>query len=599
MTILKVDLDLDTELAEKDAKKKLTKAGQTAGKSFSIGFGSAIKVGATLVALQAIRGAVSAFTGEIGKSVQASKSLEVFRTQFATILGGAKAAQKQLASLQKFAATTPFQLPGLATATRQLLSFGVEQEKVIPTLRQIGELAAGTGTAIEDLTIPYGRLISTQKLTLVELDKFSDRGVNLYAELAKQTGVSLGQIRDDISKGKVDFEEFTTALKNLTSEGGTFFGATVSQSKTLEGLISTLSDNIFNLRASFGDAIKPILKSITIDLIGAVQKLNEEFSKRGPDIVNKIFDIARSATFLVKPFRIAFNFIKVGFQSLETGISAVVAGLGTIIQKGLQKPLEIAASFPGQIGLNARSTLDKINLFAKASQETLVENANATKESLINIFETGEVDAQLRAAIERYRAAGLESAEIFKRIVADAKDTAKTTASEINQIGKTFNNTLGNQIASGIETISKALVAGENVFKAFGQAALGLVADFAIQAGKIFVATGIAQLALFKTPAASILAGAALIAAGTVAKSFFGGGSGGDAGSAAGVSSGPLPTQPEFSAPEPEERLDPETRVSINIQGDVLDSDETGLRIARILEDASLNENIRITGGIA
>ena len=45
-----------------------------------------------------------------------------------------------------------------------------------------------------------------------------------------------------------------------------------------------------------------------------------------------------------------------------------------------------------------------------------------------------------------------------------------------------------------------------------------------------------------------------------------------------------------------EERLEPETKVSINIQGDVLDSDETGLRIAKILEDASLNNNIKVLG---
>ena len=595
-----VDLDLDTKKAEEKARTGLGKAGKEAGRSFSIGFASAIKVGVALVAFRAVSSALGAIKRETLASVDAAKNLEVFRTQFATILGSTKAAQKQLSDLQKFAATTPFQLPGLATATRQLLSFGVEQEKIIPTLRTIGELAAGTGTAIEDLTIPYGRLISTQKLTLIELDKFADRGVNLYGRLSEQTGISLKTIRDDISKGKVDFKEFTRALSDLTSEGGTFFGATVAQSKTLSGLFSTLNDNIFNLRAAVGSTLEPILKAITVDLIGGVQKLTTEFAKSSDSIINSIFNLARSATFIIDPFTIAFNFIFAGFKALETGIAAVAAGILTGLQKTLAPGLAQISKFPGVIGDKAKSALAGLNGFAEASQNVLAENAAQTEEALLGIFETGMLDEKLRNAIERYRQVGEEAAKTFSNLSKSADDSSKKVAGTANNLGKSLNNSLGNAVAGGIEKVAKALVAGENVFKAFGQAALGFVADFAIQTGKLFVATGIAELALFKTPGAAIAAGAALIAAGTIAKSFFGGESGGDAGGVAGISSGgPLATQPEFSAPTQEEREEPETRVSVTIQGDVFDSEETGLRLSKILESASLNDNVRIFGGIA
>lgn len=602
MAELTVDLILEDDKFKKalnDAVSDSKNAGERSGRGFSIGFGSALKIGAGIAAIRAVSSGIRLITDNIRESVSAAQRLEVYETQFTTILGSTKAAQKQLSDLQKFAATTPFQLNGLAVATRQLLSFGVEQENVISTLRQVGELAAGTGTAIEDLTIPYGRLISTQKLTLVELDKFADRGVNLYGKLSKQTGISLKNIRDEISKGRVDFEEFTKALNDLTSEGGTFFGATQAQSKTLAGLFSTLNDNVERLRGSVGQAITPILKGLTSDLIDGIGRLTEFFIANSDIIVNKIFSIARAATFLIKPFQLAFNFISAGFSALKTGIAVVLVGIAQNLDFFAGNALRVLSLIPGSVGKKAQEGLASIKAFGDAANATLKEQAAETKDEILNIFETGNFDAQIRSALLRYQELGLEGAEAFKTLLKNVKESSKEVAKEGANLGKSLNNSLGNAVANGIEKVSQALVQGEDIFKAFGQAALGLVADFAIQAGKLFVATGIAQLALFSSPAASIAAGAALIAAGTLAKSFFGGDKGGNANAPAGVGGGPLPTQPEFVSPDPEERLEPETRVSITVQGDIFDSEETGLRISRILEDASLNENVKVIGGIA
>ena len=370
---LQVDLDLDTKRTEQEAKRRLAKAGSAAGTSFSIGFSSALKIGAGLVAIRAVSSAIRLIKDNVLESVSAARQLEVFNTQFKTILGSASAAKKQIADLQDFAAKTPFQLPGLARAARQLLSFGIQQEKIIPTLRELGDLAAGAGAEINELTTPFGRLVSTQKLTLIELDKFNDRGINLYQEFAKQTGRSIKDVRVDIEKGRVDFDEFTKAITNLTSAGGTFFGATVAQSKTLSGLFSTLNDNVFALRATIGTAITPIVKAITIDLIEGIQKLNEEFIKNGSSITGEIFKIARSATFLIKPFIIAFNFIKTGFSILETAISGLVAGIALTLKNSLTIPLQSFAKLPGEIGQKAKSALQNLNLFNDAAQATLTD----------------------------------------------------------------------------------------------------------------------------------------------------------------------------------------------------------------------------------
>lgn len=228
----------------------------------------------------------------IASTVSAAQELEVFETQFKTMLGSTEAAKRQLQDLQDFAASTPFQLPGLADATRQLLSFGVEQENIIPTMRRLGDIAAGVGAEIGDLTIPYGRLISTQKLTLVELDKFADRGINLYGKLAEQTGLSLKSIRDDISKGKVPFEEFEKALSDLTGEGGMFFKGMEAQSKTLSGVLSTLSDNFFNLQGEIGKTLAPSIAESAQELTKIFQSIGLVFRENGPEISRIVKNLA-------------------------------------------------------------------------------------------------------------------------------------------------------------------------------------------------------------------------------------------------------------------------------------------------------------------
>jgi len=265
-------------------ERETVKSGKRMDRAFSSFAGN-------LAAIAASK-AISGITNSIGGLVDAAADLEVFETQFKTILGSSAAAQDQLKELQEFAASTPFQLPGLALSTRQLLSFGVAQADVIPTLKNLGDLAAGAGAQIDELTIPFGRLVSTQKLTLVELDKFADRGINIYAELAKQTGISIKDIRDNISKGKVPFKEFTTAIENLTGPQGKFFNGMKSQSETLSGVLSTLQDNFFNLQGEIGKAFKPALISSAKTLTEVLKNFSDAFSENGPELQKTFSSLA-------------------------------------------------------------------------------------------------------------------------------------------------------------------------------------------------------------------------------------------------------------------------------------------------------------------
>ena len=138
--------------------------------------------------------------------------------------------------------------------------------------------------------------------------------------------------------------------------------------------------------------------------------------------------------------------------------------------------------------------------------------------------------------------------------------------------------------ARSFESIGQAIVKGENAFEAFGKAILGVLGDVAIQAGTMYTLLGIASF----NPA-QVAAGIALTILGGVLKAVAGGGGGSSAGApGGGLTSNPIDgdTSP-VSAPTAVG-----SAVSVNIQGDVLDSTDTGLRIAEILKDQGFSDAV-------
>lgn len=585
-------------------KKKSEKAGKESGKKFGSGFGGAAQVAIGSIAAQGIVKTLAAIRDQIGGVVKASTSLETFRTQFATILGSTQAAEKQLKSLQEFAATTPFQLPGLTESTRQLLSFGVAQEEIIPTLRQLGDLAAGTGSEIQDLTIPFGRLVSTQKLTLVELDKFADRGINLYGKLSEQTGISLKNIRDEVSKGRIPFEEFTKALNDLTSEGGTFFGATEAQSKTLSGLFSTLSDNFFNLQASLGDVFGPFLKVALQNGITLVQDFTKAVRDNQGLIIDGFFDVLESLSFLGQGAFIVKN----AFQNTFSLLRSIVADFVASVFDGLQTVSQFASS----IGLDLpfKDVLDDL---AETTAQTAEELNFSLSEFTANDFFGEEFREQIDLLIERFRAAGEAIPAELSKVQTAIKTTktvvneglgeaAKEAAKNAQAINRSISSGLARGLSATIQKLASNLATGKSIFADFGSFVLNIIGDLAIQIGQAAIGIGLAIQAIGNLSGTqALIAGAGLVALGTIIKSFAGGGGGlPDAGSGgfaggAGIAGGFTPTGESILTDE-EDRAEPETRIAVNIQGDVLDSEESGLRIVQLINDAFDRDGAIVTG---
>ena len=76
-------------------------------------------------------------------SVKAAAQMRQYEIAFQTMLKSADAGTQMLRDLQKFAAETPFDVPGVVKAGQQLMAFGFQAKEIIPMLTSLGDAASG------------------------------------------------------------------------------------------------------------------------------------------------------------------------------------------------------------------------------------------------------------------------------------------------------------------------------------------------------------------------------------------------------------------------------------------------------------------------
>ena len=190
---------------------------------------------------------------------------------FNTMLGSKEKADALMGQLVELAATTPFDLKGVASGAKQLLAYGLEAEKVTDTMRRLGDIAAGLGLQIGDLAWLYGTTLTQGRMYTEDLNQFTGRGIPMIAELAKQFGVAESEVKQLVTDGKVGFPQVEEAIKNLTDEGGKFGGLMEAQSHTIIGQISNIKDSIDMAFNEMGQQSEGIINTVLAGVSSAVE----------------------------------------------------------------------------------------------------------------------------------------------------------------------------------------------------------------------------------------------------------------------------------------------------------------------------------------
>lgn len=219
---------------------------------------------------------------------------------FTTLFGSKDIAQQYLSELKTMANVTPFLYSDLTAMSKTLKTYGYAANEMIPALTSIGDAGAALGMTAADMTnvsTALGRMRSSNKTTLEDLNILQDRGIDAIGALANAKGVSKGDAYSMISGGDIAGTEAVQIIQSYMEQ--MYSGAMEQQSKTFEGLSSTLEGWNQELQNAMGEGYnegKKIGMSDQIDWLEGeagqkMMEMNEQLGRFKADAENLQQDI--------------------------------------------------------------------------------------------------------------------------------------------------------------------------------------------------------------------------------------------------------------------------------------------------------------------
>ena len=235
-----VSVARETERQLDSINRKASVVGRGLRKAFSFdGFKGALM---SIPGMQFLMNPYTMIGAGVGAMVRLGAQAESVNVAFTTLVGSERKAAEMLRQINNFAAHSPFGKMDLTQSAQTMLNFGVETGKVLPLLRQLGDISGGDKDKMSALSLVMGQVSSTGYLMGQDLLQFINAGFNPIQELSQMTGISVDKLKDKMAKGQITYRNVEQAIAHATDAGGKFNGMMDKQSQTLSGKFSTLMD---------------------------------------------------------------------------------------------------------------------------------------------------------------------------------------------------------------------------------------------------------------------------------------------------------------------------------------------------------------------
>ena len=318
---------------------------------------------------------------------------QLMETNINTLLGGAEKGQAMMAELTEYAKVSPLDFQGTVGAAQMMLGFGIDQQKILPFMKALGDVSMGDAQRFQSLTLAFSQMSAAGKLMGQDLMQMVNAGFQPLDQLAKDTGKSIGQLKDEMSQGKISAEMVQQAFINATSEGGKFYNMSQAATATISGQMSMLGD--------------------------ATDLMFNDLGKKSEDAIIKVIE---GATWMVE------NYEKVG------GV------LGTAIATfGIYKASAMASEFAIKVAAEERSKAVVQGFeeeIAKMEEYQRQRALMAFDDDVRGALETGSISTEMAEKIQALR----EEVIARKEVAQAAVDAARAEQAAINDALKAAND---------------------------------------------------------------------------------------------------------------------------------------------------------------
>lgn len=250
---------------------------------------------------------------EAGVSYNAQ--LEQYQTALTNMLGSASAAENALEQIKQDAARTPFDTAGLVKANELLISTGVDADSSRKVILALGDAVSATGGGNEELSRMAQNLQQIKnagKATAADIKQFAYAGIDIYGILADYTGKSTAEVQ----KMTVTYDVLTAALEKASDEGGRYYNSMSTQSETLNGQMSTLTDNATQLAGLLTEDLTTAIKKVVSGMNDITVAAAEAYKTDGwSGLIGEITglsDVADKAKSSIAGLKAVFDSLKSG-----------------------------------------------------------------------------------------------------------------------------------------------------------------------------------------------------------------------------------------------------------------------------------------------
>ena len=245
-------------------------------------------------------------SGIVEGGITRAMNLENAHFQLQGLLKDEEAVSAVMKNVNDAVDGTAYSLDAAAKVASQLAASGMTAgDNMFTSLRAVAGVAAMTNSSYEDIGRIFTQVAGQGRLMGDQLLQLSGRGMNAAAVLGEALGKSEAEIRDMVSKGKIDFQTFAKAMDDAFGEHAK------KANETLTGSLSNVKSALGRIGALF---VSPLVvqNGPIVKFFNALrERLNEVKNNIGPlaDLfVNSVTKMADAATNFVKNLDFTYNF---------------------------------------------------------------------------------------------------------------------------------------------------------------------------------------------------------------------------------------------------------------------------------------------------
>nr|DAT33415.1 MAG TPA: tail tape measure [Caudoviricetes sp.] len=299
------------------------------------------------LAHNAISSVISGVQGLAGEAVNASDSMDKFRSTMKLGSFGDEEINKAAKAVKNYADDTVYDLSDVSNTTAQLASNGIKNyTELTQAAGNLNAQAGGNADTFKSVAMVMTQTAGAGKLTTENWNQLADAipgASGVLQEAMKKNGAFTGNFREAMENGEISADEFNTAITELGMNDGAIEAA--KSTSTFEGAVGNLRANVVDM---INEIINAFGKGNITSLIGDIAKGIDNLTPKIKPAIESIKNVAQPV----------FDMLKKGADIATLAFGTL---FGTLDGDQAKQGFDILTKiFPPEMVTFAQDTIEKI-----------------------------------------------------------------------------------------------------------------------------------------------------------------------------------------------------------------------------------------------